>query len=155
MALPIPGLNGMSEYSILRGITRADIRREPYAHIVAEGCLPARLYAELSRTFPADETILRLEKSGKRARRNSRHDVGARCILRNPDCFSQSWRDFVSYHVSDGFFQEFVRLMGPEILAAYPERPAETWRYSNRSATKLDCLSVRKSSNQMPSRATP
>ncbi len=111
----------MSEYSILRGITRADIRREPYAHVVAEGCLPARLYAELSRTFPADETILRLERSGKRARPNSRHDVGARCILRNPDCFSKSWREFVSYHVSEGFFQEFVRLMGPEILAAYPE----------------------------------
>jgi hypothetical protein len=50
----------MSEYSILRGITRADIRHEPYAHVVVEGCLPARLYAELARTFPSDETILRL-----------------------------------------------------------------------------------------------
>ncbi|MGO9933285.1 MAG: hypothetical protein ACLPV8_15950 [Steroidobacteraceae bacterium] len=38
----------MPEYSILRGITRADIRHEPYAHVVVEGCLPARLYAEIS-----------------------------------------------------------------------------------------------------------
>jgi hypothetical protein len=53
----------MSEYSILRGIARADIRHEPYAHVVVEGCLPVRLYAELARTFPADETILRLGRS--------------------------------------------------------------------------------------------
>jgi hypothetical protein len=112
----------MSEYSILRGITRADIRHEPFAHVVVEGCLPARLYAELARSFPADETILRLGNSAKRGRAqpNSRHDVGAQCILLNPDCFSKSWREFVNYHVSTAFFQEFLGLMGPEIMAAYP-----------------------------------
>ncbi len=113
----------MSEYSILRGITRANIRREPYPHVVVEGCLPARLYAELARTFPTDETILRLGKSTKRKRAepNSRHDIGAQCILRNPDCFSKSWQEFVRYHVSNVFFQEFIGLMGRDIMAAYPE----------------------------------
>jgi hypothetical protein len=112
----------MSEYSILRGITRADIRHEPYAHVVVEGCLPAPLYAELARTFPADETILRLGKSAKRGRAkpNSRHDVGARHILCNPQCFSSSWQEFVRYHVSNVFFQEFIGVMGPEIMATYP-----------------------------------
>lgn len=112
----------MSEYSILRGITRADIRHEPYAHVVVEGCLPAPLYAELARTFPTDETILGLGTSAKRgrARPNSRHDVGAECILRNPHCFSKSWQEFVRYHVSNSFFQEFIGLMGQEIMAAYP-----------------------------------
>jgi hypothetical protein len=113
----------MSEYSILRGITRADIRHEPYAHVVVEGCLPARLYAELAQTFPADETILRLGRSAKRGRAkpNSRHDVGAQCILQKPDCFSKHWQEFVRYHVSNVFFQEFIGLMGQEIMAAYPE----------------------------------
>jgi hypothetical protein len=113
----------MSEYSILRGITRADIRREPYAHVVVESCLPARLYAELAQTFPDDQTILRLGKSAKRGRAkpNSRHDVGAYCVLSNPNCFSKSWLEFVGYHVSNRFFQEFIELMGPEIMAAYPE----------------------------------
>jgi hypothetical protein len=112
----------MAEYSILRGITRADIRRQPYAHVVVEGCLPARLYAELARTFPDDETILRLGTSTNgHVKPNSRHDVGARCILSNPDCFSNSWQEFVKYHVSNLFFQEFIELMGPEIMAAYPK----------------------------------
>ncbi len=113
----------MSEYSILRGITQVNIRRQPYAHVVAEGCLPAPLYAELARTFPDDETILRLGQSAKhgRAKPNSRHDVGAECVSRNPDCFSKCWREFVEYHVSTAFFQEFIDLMGGEIMAAYPE----------------------------------
>jgi hypothetical protein len=113
----------MSEYSILRGMTRADIRHEPYAHVVIEDCLPPRLYEELARTFPADETILRLGKSAKRGRAkpNSRHDVDARCILNNPHCFSKSWQEFAGYHVSNVFFREFIGLMGPEIMAVYPE----------------------------------
>ena len=113
----------MSEYSILRGIARADIRHEPYAHIVIENCLPAPLYAELAQTFPSDETILRHGKSSKdgRTRPNSRHDVHAQEILCNPDSFSPGWREFVRYHVSNVFFQEFLGLMGPEIIATYPE----------------------------------
>ena len=113
----------MSEYSILRGTTRADIRREPYAHVVVEGCLPAQVYAELARTFPDDETILRLGRSAGsgRVQPNSRHDVGARHILGNPDIFSRSWQEFARYHVSNVFFQEFIGLMGPDIMAAYPE----------------------------------
>jgi hypothetical protein len=111
------------KYSILQGITRADIRHEPYVHVVVEECLPAELYLELTRTFPPDETILRLGKSssGGHARPNSRHDVHAQDILRNPDCFSPGWRQFVRYHVSNAFFQEFLGLMGPEIVATYPE----------------------------------
>jgi hypothetical protein len=112
----------MSEYSILHGLTRAHIRLQPYAHIVVENCLPAPIYAELARTFPTDEVILRMGKSTARGRAkpNSRHDVGAKCILENPDSFSKSWREFVGYHVSQAFFREFIELMGQEIIGAYP-----------------------------------
>jgi hypothetical protein len=129
----------MSEYSILRGITRADIRHEPYAHVVVESCLPAQLYAELTQTFPADDTILRLGRSPKHgsAKPNSRHDVGAQCILHNPDCFSKSWRDFVGYHVSNAFFREFVGLMGQEIMAAYPELERRLGRPLNELRTGI------------------
>ena len=144
----------VSDYSMLRGITRADIRHEPYAHVVVEDCLPAPLYAELARTYPSDETILRLGKSARdgRARPNSRHDVHAQEILCNQDCFSQGWREFVRYHVSNVFFQEFLGLMGPEILATYPElerrlgRPLRELRTAIRGAPEagdsdiaLDC----------------
>jgi len=111
-----------SDYSILRGVTRADIRHEPYAHVVVENCLPAPLYEELARSFPSDETVLGLGKSAPdgHARPNSRHDVHAQEILGNPDSFAPSWREFVRYHVSSAFFQEFLGLLGPEIIATHP-----------------------------------
>src|SRR5580698_3302224 len=113
----------MPEYSILGRVTRADVRRDPYPHIVIDNCLPTDLYAELARTYPADSTILQLGScAGKRsARPNSRQDIDARSILARPDCFTDTWRAFVEYHVSNAFFQEFLRLMGGEIAAIYPQ----------------------------------
>jgi hypothetical protein len=42
-------------------------------------------------------------------------------MLARPDCFTETWRAFVEYHVSNAFFQEFLRLMGPQILTLYPQ----------------------------------
>jgi hypothetical protein len=135
-----------SEYSILRGITRADIRHEPYAHVVIENCLSAPLYEELARSFPSDETVLGLGESARdgRASPNSRHDVHAQEILAHADHFAPSWREFVRYHVSNTFFQELLGLMGPEILATHPElerrlgRPLRELRTAVRGAPEAD-----------------
>ncbi len=112
----------MPEYSILGGVTRADVRRDPYPHIVIDNCLPADLYAELARTYPADSMILQQgSSSGRRfVRPNSRQDLDARAIRARPHCFTETWRAFVEYHISNAFFQEFLRLMGPEIATIYP-----------------------------------
>jgi hypothetical protein len=113
-----------SELSILGRLTRADVRHDPYPHIVIEDCLPPQLYEELARTYPADETILGLEPKdnvGHRPpRQNSRHDVSAPRILARADHFSAAWRAFVAYHTSNAFYREFVRLLGPEIVGSYP-----------------------------------
>jgi hypothetical protein len=113
----------MSDYSILRNITRAEIRHEPYVHVVVENCLPAHLYAGLAASYPSDETILRLGKSAPDGRPppNSRHDVGALRILQNADCFSRDWLEFVRYHVSQQFFQDVLRLLGPELALVHPK----------------------------------
>jgi hypothetical protein len=112
----------MPDFSILGRVTRADVRRDPYPHIVIDNCLPADLYAELARTYPADSTILQLgSHSGNGSvRPNSRQDVDAHRILATPDSFTETWRAFVRYHISNDFFQEFLRLLGPEIAAIYP-----------------------------------
>ena len=109
-------------YDVLRNITRADIRRDPYPYVVVEDCLPPEIYAELARTYPDDETILRL--SGARdqyvIRQNHRYDLRAHRILRNPNSVSPAWQDFVRYHVSPEFFREFLNLFGPDIASIYP-----------------------------------
>src|SRR5258708_22138295 len=109
-------------YSVLRNITRADIRHDPYPYIVVENCLPPEIYAELARTYPDDETIVRL--SGARdtyvIHQNHRYDLRAHRILRNAHSVSPAWEDFVRYHVSHEFFREFLNLLGPDIASIYP-----------------------------------
>jgi hypothetical protein len=115
----------MSELSILGRVTRADVCHDPYPHIAIEDCLPLQVYEELTRTYPADATILELEPGNNARRRtprqNSRHDVCAPGILARPERFNAAWQAFVAYHTSNAFYREFVRLLGPEIVAAYPQ----------------------------------
>jgi hypothetical protein len=109
--------------SALRNLTRADIRRDPYPHIVVENCLAPEIYAELARTYPDDETILRLSGAREKyvIRQNHRYDLRAhRRILRHPGSVSTAWEEFVRHHVSPEFFREFLNLLGPEIAATYP-----------------------------------
>jgi hypothetical protein len=109
-------------YSVLRKITRAHIRRNPYPHVIVENCLPLEIYAELARTYPDDETILRLSGASEQyvIKQNHRYDLTAHRILRIPYSVSPAWENFVRYHVSHEFFREFLNLMGPEIAEIYP-----------------------------------
>lgn len=114
--------NPRPPYDVLRSITRADIRRTPYPHIVFENCLPSDIYAELAGAYPDDETILRLSgaRDRYRIRQNHRYDLSAARILRTPGAVSPAWEAFVRYHVSRQFFAAFLDLLGPEIQTLYP-----------------------------------
>jgi hypothetical protein len=108
--------------SVLRNLTRADIRRDPYPHLIVENCLAPEIYAELARTYPDDETILRLSGAREKyvIRQNHRYDLRAHRILRHPGSVSPAWVEFVRHHVSHEFFAEFLNLLGPDIAATYP-----------------------------------
>src|SRR5216684_3660065 len=97
-------------YSVLRNITRADIRRDPYPHIVVENCLPPEIYV---------------------IHQNHRYDLRAHRILRHPHSVSPAWEDFVRYHVSHDFFREFLDLLGPDIASIYPTLESRLGRTMN------------------------
>lgn len=109
-------------HDVLRNITRADIRRDPYPYVVVEDCLPPEIYAELARTYPDDQTILRLSGAREKyvIRQNHRYDVSAHRILGNPNSVPPAWEAFVRYHVSHDFFARFLNLLGPDIAMTYP-----------------------------------
>jgi len=107
-------------HSVLANITRSDIRYYPFPHIVAEDCLPASLYAELARTYPTDQTILRLSGKEASAGQNERVDLSAHEALRHPTAVSPDWLEFIRYHTSQAFFQELMTLLGPEFKTTYP-----------------------------------
>lgn len=109
--------------SVLRNANRADIRINPFPHIVIENCLPQDSYNELSGTYPSDETILRLSGAAEKyyIRQNHRYDLCAHRALANPGAVGRGWRDFLQYHISAEFFREFIALFGPDLQETYPQ----------------------------------
>lgn len=109
--------------SVLRNVSRADIRKYPFPHIVIENCLPPETYDDLARTYPLDETILRLSGAAEKyhIRQNHRYDLCAYRVLANPQVVGQAWRDFVEYHASEQFFREFTALFELDLREIYPE----------------------------------
>lgn len=110
------------DYSVLRNVNRAEIRRDPFPHIVIEDCLGPDTYNELADTYPGDQIILQLSGAAEkyRIRQNHRYDLCAHRALSNPQSVGQVWREFVQHHVSGRFFREFLALFGPDLQKTYP-----------------------------------
>jgi hypothetical protein len=100
--------------SILSKVSTADIRREPFAHLLIENALDAELFETLSREFPSVETV-----TGNATLKNGKAGINALDVIDNPG-MSAAWRAFCAYHASQAFFDEVVSLFGKEINTLYP-----------------------------------
>lgn len=91
--------------SILARATPADIRLDPFPHIVIRDALPAALYGTLAECYP-DIT----EVAGKGPlKNNTLYLKSALEVIDNP-VFPQVWREFFAYHCSRAFYLEVVAL---------------------------------------------
>lgn len=106
--------------SLLAHVTHADIRTDPFPHIVIPDVLEARFYAELAAGFPAPGRIAP-GLSSDRGRGNRRYVLSARMLAMLddvPDC----WKHFAACHTSPDFLAEVATLFDgywqPSMLAA-------------------------------------
>ena len=90
--------------SLLAGITPADIRSEPFPHIVARDVLDAATYAALSEGFPRAE---RLAWDGPLPS-NARFQLSAWLIQLSE--LSAPWKEFAMLHSSSAFFADVAEL---------------------------------------------
>jgi hypothetical protein len=126
--------------SVLQRASRAQLRYDPYVHLVVENCLPPDLYRALAAAYPEDETIVRHNKLfGQRPERpNQRNDIQAHRALADPSPVASIWQAFVRHHTSPAFWQEVVALLGPELRTTHPAlerelgKPLEACRSSLR-----------------------
>ena len=71
-------------HSVLERASRADIRYDPFVHVVLEDCLPEAYYRDLAASYPTDDTVVAMNKhSGRVLRPNQRNDILAHRAL---DC---------------------------------------------------------------------
>lgn len=104
--------------SILAGVTKADIRRDPFPHIILENPLDDDLYQALATTMPTAEYIG--ARQGKTVVSNERYNYMSQHIL-DDEAMSQVWKDFVTYHSSKEFLDEVLDLFYDDIIAANPD----------------------------------
>ncbi len=148
--------------SVLQSCSKAVVKEQPFAHIVADSPYEPTLYDKLSESFPPTDWFLRhLDevKSNQAVRIPASHVIGN-------EKFSQEWQDFFRYHTSQEFWTDIVRVFGDSLRATYPdiERRAglrfEDWRVKLRGESgdaqiNLDLLFVINTAVQNSSSVRP
>jgi hypothetical protein len=125
--------------SILHKVSRADIVREPFPHVVVDGALEDDLYARLASSFPPAEVIV----DGRAVESNAAYHLRTARLLGDPRV-AECWKDFARYHTSSAFFREVLSLFGDAIRELHPSLRLAGARTSIRDAepfadVALDC----------------
>ncbi len=95
-------------HSLIRGVTSADIRRDPFPHIVIDSALDPADYDALAACFPpASRLAWTAPPDGLPS--NRRFILPADSIL-SADDMPEPWKRFVSYHSSEAFLAEVAAL---------------------------------------------
>ena len=102
----------MSNLSLLR--KAEEIHLAPFPYIVIDNALPEDTYNELLETRPSYEWIIH----HREIEPNSRYDVKAVDSLGMG--LPKIWRDFVTYHTSNDFWQDVLGVFGDCVNLAYP-----------------------------------
>ncbi len=106
---------GKNRLSILSNAAAADLRLDPYPHLVIENALDADVFAQLAAEFPADDTVV-----DGRPVKDTWYDYPA-CKVVQDERISPRWREFFVYHTSGDFFRELVALAGPALRQLNPD----------------------------------
>ncbi|WP_406333919.1 hypothetical protein [Streptomyces sp. NBC_00203] len=108
--------------SLLAKATKADIRREPFPHIVLHNPLSPDLYEALATTMPTAEYIG--TRIGKPITSNERYNYMSQHILDDGE-MAPVWKDFVTRNASPEFYREFLDLFRDDLIAALPDAEAK------------------------------
>jgi hypothetical protein len=100
--------------SVLRHARPSDVVEDPYPFVVIHDALPDDLCSALIANYPRLD-ILEVDGS----QNNSRWSIPAWDASRN-SAIAPVWKDFVGYHSSPAFFDDFVRVFGDHVVRLYP-----------------------------------
>ncbi len=104
--------------SILHRITRHDVQREPFPHVIVDNALEDDLYVRLADTFPDAETIV----DGQPIENNTPYRMPAARLLADARV-APCWKELVRHHTSEAFFAEVWSIFGDAIRQLHPHLP--------------------------------
>ncbi len=102
--------------SVLQRASSADVRRDPFPHIVIENALPDSLVDALIDDYPSLD-VMDVDPLVS----NTRWSYPAELVAEST-AISESWKKVIAYHASPAFFREIVEVFGADVLRLYPQR---------------------------------
>ena len=113
----------MANLSILQNLKSSDIKLSPFPYVVIDKVLPEKLYNQLSKAYPSVEVIFNnaFRKKDTVIQQNQRYDLSAAEVYNGKDIELGPWRDFVYYHTSQEFYDEFMDKFSEAIHSIYPD----------------------------------
>jgi len=94
--------------SLLASACRADIRLDPFPHVVIPDALPAETYARLAAECPSHRRII-ADMPIERLPDNQRYALSAQ-MIRDGDDIAQSWKAFAEFHTGAAFLGQVAAL---------------------------------------------
>ncbi|CAE06946.1 hypothetical protein [Parasynechococcus marenigrum] len=106
--------------SILSSSPSIQVSHDPFPHVIIRNCLSSEIYNQLESSYPSDSFLQNWQP--ERTGENVRQKVEFHSILQKDACWegAEIWREFVSLHLSNYFFQQVLDLFRKEILTTSP-----------------------------------
>ena len=126
--------------SILKKAKKENINTEYFPYIIIKDALDENLYDKLSETFPSIHEISEshsiISKRKRKIKNNSRYNMNANYSLKN-NKITKEWKDFISYHTSDHFYMEILKLFNNQIKKIYPNLENELGKKLKKLKTNI------------------
>ena len=131
-------------YSVLQNTNNIKFKFEKFPYLIIDDALPDDLYESLSDSFPENEKII----GSNEYKENFAYRYNAYNSLRD-DEITNDWKDFIKYHTSYKFLEEFYDIFGDSIKKIYKVEKDKLFnrdnigvRFEKKNHFNLDCQFV-------------
>ncbi len=131
-------------YSVLQNRENIKFRFEKFPYLIIDNALPNDLYQALSLSFPKYEKII----GDNEYKENYAYRYNAYNSLRDNE-ITNEWKDFIKFHTSYDFLEEFYDIFGESIKKIYKVEKEKLFkkdnigvRFENKNYFNLDCQFV-------------
>ncbi len=131
-------------YSVLQNKKNINFKFEKFPYLIIDDALPDNIYKKLSESFPKSEKII----GQNEYKENYAYRYNAYNSIRD-DEITNDWKEFIKYHTSYKFLDEFYDIFGESIKKIYKVEKDKLFnennigvRFDGRNHFNLDCQFV-------------
>lgn len=120
-------------FSVLQNKSKIKYADKPFPYLIIDDALPADLYYKLNKDFPSCEKIL----GDSNYKQNMVYRYNAVQSLKDKE-ISSDWKNFINFHLSYNFLEDFYNVFGGSIEKFYPNSKSKLPNKNNIGIRNID-----------------